>query len=78
VTSHLKRLELCEKILFEYVFWDVAPCSLTGIYRCFKGTYCIHHQGDGGNRHLSNVGREPGSSVSIVSGYGLDDREIDV
>jgi hypothetical protein len=28
------------------VFWDVAPCSLTEVYRLFRGAYCLHHQGD--------------------------------
>jgi hypothetical protein len=27
------------------VFWDVAPCSLVEIDRCFGGAYCFHHQG---------------------------------
>jgi hypothetical protein len=27
-------------------FWDIAPCSLVGVDRLFKGTYCHHHQGD--------------------------------
>jgi hypothetical protein len=39
------------------VFWDVAPCSLVDVYRRFRGTYCLHHQGDectddGGSKHL--------------------------
>jgi hypothetical protein len=25
-------------------FWDVAPCSLVGIDRRFRGAYCLHHQ----------------------------------
>jgi hypothetical protein len=29
------------------VFWDVAPCSLTDTDRCFRGDYCLCHQGDG-------------------------------
>jgi hypothetical protein len=28
------------------VFWFVAPYSPLEIYRRFKGTYCLHHQGD--------------------------------
>jgi hypothetical protein len=27
------------------VFWDVAPCGLGKIDRCFRGTYCLHHHG---------------------------------
>jgi hypothetical protein len=26
--------------------WDVAPCSLVGVERGFRGAYCLHHQGD--------------------------------
>jgi hypothetical protein len=28
------------------VFWNVAPCSLVEIDRCFRATYCLHHQCD--------------------------------
>jgi hypothetical protein len=28
------------------VFWEVAPCSLVDVYRRFRGTCCLHHQGD--------------------------------
>jgi hypothetical protein len=28
------------------VFWDIAPCSLVNVYRRFRGTYCLHHQGN--------------------------------
>jgi hypothetical protein len=27
------------------VFWVVAPCSLVEVYRRFRGTCCLHHQG---------------------------------
>jgi hypothetical protein len=27
------------------VFWDVAPCSLVDVDWCFRGAYCLHHQG---------------------------------
>jgi hypothetical protein len=29
-------------------YWDVAPCSLIGVDRCFRGAYCLHDQPDGG------------------------------
>jgi hypothetical protein len=29
------------------VFWVVAPCSLVEVYQRFRGTCCLHHQGDG-------------------------------
>jgi hypothetical protein len=25
-------------------FWGIAPCSLTEVYRCFTGVYCLHQQ----------------------------------
>jgi hypothetical protein len=28
------------------VFWIVAPCSLVDVYRRFRGTCCLHYQGD--------------------------------
>jgi hypothetical protein len=28
------------------VFWVVAPCSLVEVYQRFRGTCCLHHQGD--------------------------------
>jgi hypothetical protein len=28
------------------VLWDIAPCSLVGVDRRFRGEYCPHHQGD--------------------------------
>jgi hypothetical protein len=28
------------------VFWVVALCSLVEVYRRFRGTCCLHHQGD--------------------------------
>jgi hypothetical protein len=27
-------------------FWDMAPCSLVEVDRCFRGTYCLHQQVD--------------------------------
>jgi hypothetical protein len=26
-------------------FWDIAPSSLVGVDRRFRGVHCIHHQG---------------------------------
>jgi hypothetical protein len=28
------------------VFWVVVPCSLVDVYRRFRDTCCLHHQGD--------------------------------
>jgi hypothetical protein len=30
---------------FRFVFWDVLPCKII-VDRRFRGTYCLHHQGD--------------------------------
>jgi hypothetical protein len=27
-------------------FWCIAPCSIVGVYRRFRGAYCFYHQGD--------------------------------
>jgi hypothetical protein len=34
------------------VFWDAALCNLVGVYQCFRGAYCLHHQGDDGGRSI--------------------------
>jgi hypothetical protein len=36
------------------VFWVVAPCSLTEVYRRFRGAFCLHYPGphDGDSNHL--------------------------
>jgi hypothetical protein len=28
------------------ILWDVVVCSLVDIDGCFRGAYCLHHQGD--------------------------------
>jgi hypothetical protein len=28
------------------VFWIVAPCCLVEVYQRFRGSRCLHHQGD--------------------------------
>jgi hypothetical protein len=30
------------------VFWVVSPCSLVEVYQRFRGSCCLHHQGDRG------------------------------
>jgi hypothetical protein len=39
------------------VFWDIAPCSVVEVYRLFGGSCCLHHQSDGGSKHVWNVGK---------------------
>jgi hypothetical protein len=58
------------------VFWDVAPCSLVGIDRPFKGAYCLlYHSGksdDGGSKLLWNVGQYlPDSHLRIISSLSI-------
>jgi hypothetical protein len=37
------------------VFWVVAPCSLVEVYQRFKGSCCLHHQGDEGAASTSET-----------------------
>jgi hypothetical protein len=34
------------------VFWDVAPCNVVGTEGIFTGTYCLDHEGDGGDSQI--------------------------
>jgi hypothetical protein len=27
-------------------FWNMVPCSLVDVEQCFRGVYCLYHQGD--------------------------------
>jgi hypothetical protein len=43
-------LKTCESDLVSLlmaVFWVVPPCSLVDVYKRFRGSCCLHHQGDG-------------------------------
>jgi hypothetical protein len=44
---------------FRFVSWDVLPCKII-VDRCFRGTCCLHHQGDddGGSTYIWNIGRQ--------------------
>jgi hypothetical protein len=49
------------------VFWDVAPCSLVEIYRRFRGSCCLHHQGDNPeDSHLYTRRRENLKSITYM------------
>jgi hypothetical protein len=37
---------VCLVVMKMAVFWVVAPCSLVEVYQRFRGTCCLHHQGD--------------------------------
>jgi hypothetical protein len=37
------------------VFWGLAPCCIVDVHRCFRDSYCRHHQSDdGGSTKLWN------------------------
>jgi hypothetical protein len=44
-----------ESMKFRFVFWDVLPCKII-VDRRFRGTCCLHYQGDdpddGGSTYL--------------------------
>jgi hypothetical protein len=46
------------------VFWVVAPCSLVEVYQRFRGTCCLHHQGDG-----APSSRKVAFNVTFLSKY---------
>jgi hypothetical protein len=56
--NNVERLQVLTAAIMKIrAFWDVAPCSLVGVERRFRGAYCLHHQGDecpndGGSTHL--------------------------
>jgi hypothetical protein len=65
------------------VFWVVAPCRLVGVYRRFRGMYCLQHQGDGSslvNSHQSTRRCNPadGHNLNMILGRGCNNHCIDV
>jgi hypothetical protein len=56
--SHTWDFRFSRRRIWSLVYWDVTPCSLTGVEWRFRGAYCLHHQGDddGGSTRLWNVG----------------------
>jgi hypothetical protein len=36
--------------------WDIAPCSLVGVDRHFRGAYCLHNPDGGDYTHYSPKG----------------------
>jgi hypothetical protein len=56
------------------VFWGVTPCGLVGGYQRLGVTCRFHVQGKVYYEAILLVKGSRGSSVSIVSGYGRDDR----
>jgi hypothetical protein len=49
ISTEFKLSEISDSRGGEYeetVYWDAAPCSLVEVYRRFRGTFCLHHQGN--------------------------------
>jgi hypothetical protein len=46
------------------IFWDITPCSLLKVNRCFGGTYCLHFQGRKICRERSQVANRAFTQVS--------------
>jgi hypothetical protein len=55
------------------VFWDVTPCSHFGVDRCFRGTYCLHREGD---NYFMKIYCSNGSVVRSVSRARWDTNQI--
>jgi hypothetical protein len=69
------------------VLWDIVPGSFVEVDGHFRTAYSLHCHGQSTYVPLYillillysiYITLEPGSSGSIVSGYGLDDRAIEV
>jgi hypothetical protein len=50
---------------FRFVFWDVLPCKII-VDRRFRGTCCLHHQGDS----PFTVARDKSGGVLSHQGFG--------
>jgi hypothetical protein len=51
-----KALKLQGCLNWRWVCWDIAPCSLIGVDRRFRGAYCLHQGDDGVSEHIWIVG----------------------
>jgi hypothetical protein len=48
----LQATAICNWTLQQYKiseFWAVEPCKMVQYLQCFRGPYCLHHQGDNYN-----------------------------
>jgi len=58
--SSIVGLNIFLGTLFQVLETVVTPCSDVVVYRSFRGTYCLHLQGEGrGSMYLWNVGILP-------------------
>jgi hypothetical protein len=47
INLNCMRIQVLTAVSMKFtVFWDVAPCRDVEDDRCFRGVYCLHHQGD--------------------------------
>jgi hypothetical protein len=58
ISTDIMRFEVltAASMKFRFVFWDVLPCKII-VDRRFRGTCCLHHQGDGGEWGCLKTGR---------------------
>jgi hypothetical protein len=58
----MKKSERFQKTMCKIkmtVFWDIALCSLVGVYRRFGRACCFHHQGDDGGTQRNTLESHP-------------------
>jgi hypothetical protein len=59
----------------EHIFWDMTPCTLVGIYWCFREMYCLHLQQPRASRRGSTcscVAPTHNTHIKIISEF-IDD-----
>jgi hypothetical protein len=50
-------------VTMKNIFWDVTPCNMVEVYRCFDGKYCLHLYG----RSLSKGRNKQSTLCSLCS-----------
>jgi hypothetical protein len=56
------RFQILSSSMKMVVFWDVAPCGLVELDWCFRGGYCLCHQGDALLKYWSTSTRLHGAT----------------
>jgi hypothetical protein len=57
VSPHVRCQVLTAASIKMRVFWHIAPCSVVGVERRFRGAYCLHHHPDDGASVYSETTR---------------------
>jgi hypothetical protein len=52
-------------------FLDITPCSLVEVERCFRGAYCLDHQGGDGGRPVIRTRCSPVSRIMHTPTYSF-------